>query len=158
MPAFVPQQIDKIGDEQALRLASTMQRCRIDVPSIGPVNTAFTEHGSRSDRPPIVLLHGFDGSLLEFRRLIPELEAAHLHTFAVDLAGWGFTCSKLFDVQPDLQLGPQQKSDHLYEFWKSKARPLSSSDNASYASTIPLCMRAVVCMLGWRFQHACTCR
>ena len=41
MPAFVPQQIDEIGDEQALRLASTMQRCRIDVPSIGPVDTAL---------------------------------------------------------------------------------------------------------------------
>ena len=98
-----------------------MQRCRIDVPSIGPVDTAYTEHGSRHpDRPPIVLLHGFDGSLLEFRRLVPELEAANMHTFAVDLAGWGFTCSRLFDAQPDLQLGPQQKSDHLYEFWKSK--------------------------------------
>ena len=121
LPAFIPQQIDEIGDEQALQLASSMRRCRIDVPSIGATDTAFTEHGSRCpDRPPIVLLHGFDGSLLEFRRLIPELEAAHIHTFAVDLAGWGFTCSKFFDAQPDLQLGPQQKSDHLYEFWKSK--------------------------------------
>ena len=35
---------------------------------------------------------------------------------------WGFTCSKLFDAQPDLQLGPQQKSDHLYEFWKSRVQ------------------------------------
>ena len=141
-PAFIPQQIDEIGDEQALRLASTMQRCRIDVPSIGPVDTAFTEHGSRSDRPPIVLLHGFDGSLLEFRRLIPELEAANLHTFAIDLAGWGFTCSKLFDAQPDLQLGPQQKSDHLYEFWKTKVRLTSCSNNAAYALPF-LC----ICML-----------
>ena len=121
MPAFIPQQIDEIGDEQALKLARSMQRCQIHVPSIGPVDTAYTEHGQRCpDRPPMLLLHGFDGSLLEFRRLIPELEAAQVHTFAVDLAGWGFTCSRRFDVQPDLQLGPQQKSDHLYEFWKSK--------------------------------------
>lgn len=120
-PDFVPQEIDEIKEEEGLRLASSMQRCRIDVPSIGPVDTAFTEHGSRHpNRPPIVLLHGFDGSLLEFRRLVLELEAASMHNFAVDLAGWGFTCSRLFNAQPDLQLGPQQKSDHLYEFWKSK--------------------------------------
>ena len=136
MPAFIPQQINEIRDEQALRLACSVRRCRIHVPSIGPVDTAFTEHGSECpDRPPIVLLHGFDGSLLEFRRLIPELEAAHVHTFAVDLAGWGFTCSVLFDSQPDVQLGPQQKSDHLYEFWKSKVRQQSCQAHA--ADTLP---------------------
>ncbi|CAL5229899.1 g13318 [Coccomyxa viridis] len=153
MPAFIPQQIDEIGDVQAVHLASSMRRCRIDVPSIGPVDTAYTEHGSRCpDRPPVVLLHGFDGSLLEFRRLIPELEAADLHTLAVDLAGWGFTCSKLFDAQPDLQLGPQQKSDHLYEFWKSKVQQpmvllgtsLGSAIAVHFAREHPECVRAMV--------------
>ncbi len=158
MPAFIPQQIDEIGDVQAVHLASSMRRCRIDVPSIGPVDTAYTEHGSRCpDRPPVVLLHGFDGSLLEFRRLIPELEAADLHTLAVDLAGWGFTCSKLFDAQPDLQLGPQQKSDHLYEFWKSKVCLQTCPDGAADALPIPLRMRVGWCMLGWKIHQGGSC-
>ena len=88
LPEFLPQEINEITEPEALQLASAMQRCTIDVPSVGPVNTAFTEHGAeRPGRPPVVLLHGFDGSLLEFRRLVPELLDAGLHTFAVDLIG-----------------------------------------------------------------------
>jgi predicted alpha/beta-fold hydrolase len=88
LPEFVPQQINEITEPEALYLASAMQRCSIEVPCVGPVDTAFTEHGAAvPGRPPVVLLHGFDGSLLEFRRLVPELLAAGLHTFAVDLIG-----------------------------------------------------------------------
>ena len=69
---------------------------------------------------PIVLLHGFDSSLLEFRRLFPLLaNSARSSTYAVDLIGWGFSCCGFKDL-PDLALGPEQKTDHLYSFWKSK--------------------------------------
>ena len=37
--------------------------------------------------PPLLLLHSFDSSLLEFRRLFPRLAAAGAETWAVDLAG-----------------------------------------------------------------------
>lgn len=66
-----------------------------------------------------MLLHGFDSSLLEFRRLIPLLREIGANAYAVDLIGWGFSCCK-FHEKPDLQLGPQQKTDHLFAFWKSK--------------------------------------
>ncbi len=36
---------------------------------------------------PLLLLHGFDSSLLEFRRLFPRLAAGGAETWAVDLAG-----------------------------------------------------------------------
>ena len=120
LPEFVPQQISEITEEEGLQMASLMQRCSIDVPSLGSVETAYVEQGAHSaDKLAIVLLHGFDGSLLEHRRLLPLLSRA-MHVFAVDLIGWGFTCSKRFDAQPDLPLSPQQKSDHLYAFWKEK--------------------------------------
>ena len=40
--------------------------------------------------PPLLLLHGFDSSLLEFRRLVPLLAAHHRLIFP-DLYGFGFT-------------------------------------------------------------------
>ena len=67
---------------------------------------------------PVLLLHGFDGSSLEFRRLLPLLEEK-LETWAVDLVGWGFSDSGAASNQ-NMQLGPKQKRDHLYAFWKEK--------------------------------------
>jgi len=43
-----------------------------------------------SPRPWPPLLHGFDSSCLEYRRLFPLL-AERAETWAVDLLGWGFT-------------------------------------------------------------------
>ena len=40
---------------------------------------------------PVLLLHGFDSSLLEFRRLAPLLAAAGVQLFIPDLYGFGFT-------------------------------------------------------------------
>ena len=37
---------------------------------------------------PILLLHGFDSSALEFRRLLPLLAKAGFAPYAVDAAGW----------------------------------------------------------------------
>lgn len=70
------------------------------------------------DQPPVLLLHGFDSSSLEFRRLLPLLEKK-LEAWTVDLVGWGFSDSGAA-TQTDMQLGPQQKQDHLYAFWKEK--------------------------------------
>ena len=40
---------------------------------------------------PYVLLHGFDSSCLEYRRLFPKLEENGAEVYALDLLGWGFT-------------------------------------------------------------------
>lgn len=75
-----------------------------------------TKH--KSD-PPILLLHGFDSSLLEFRRLLPQLAADHL-TYAVDLFGFGLT-ERLANVQ----ISPEAIKEHLYSFWKTAiAKPI----------------------------------
>ena len=68
----------------------------------------------------MLLLHSFDGSCLEFRRLHPIL-AAQVPTWAVDLAGWGFTDCGFGDAATQNQpVGPQQKREHLYAFWKQQ--------------------------------------
>lgn len=40
---------------------------------------------------PLLLVHGFDSSCLEYRRLGPKLAALGVETYAVDLLGWGYT-------------------------------------------------------------------
>ncbi len=80
---------------------------------------ACAEYGSQhQDQAPVLLLHGFDSSSLEFRRLLPLLERS-LEAWAVDLVGWGFSDSGAAS-QSNMKLGPKQKRDHLYAFWKEK--------------------------------------
>lgn len=71
------------------------------------------------DQAPVLLLHGFDSSSLEFRRLWPILEES-LETWAVDLVGWGFSDSGAARHKAAMKLGPKQKRDHLYAFWQQK--------------------------------------
>jgi pimeloyl-ACP methyl ester carboxylesterase len=60
-----------------------------------------------------VLIHGFDSSLLEFRRLLPLL-SVHSPTWAIDLLGFGFTTRS-----PDIPLSPASIKTHLYYLWKT---------------------------------------
>lgn len=57
--------------------------------------------------PPLLLLHGFDSSLLEFRRLAPLLAAGH-ELWIPDLCGFGF------GPRPEgLAYGPELVLEHL---------------------------------------------
>ncbi|XP_060182622.1 alpha/beta hydrolase domain-containing protein VTE7-like [Lycium barbarum] len=56
----------------------------------------------QTEANPVVLLHGFDSSRLEWRYTFPMLEEAGLETWAVDILGWDFS-----DVA--------SKRDHLYQ-------------------------------------------
>ncbi|KNA19887.1 hypothetical protein SOVF_057140 isoform B [Spinacia oleracea] len=62
---------------------------------------------------PVVLLHGFDSSCLEWRCVYPLLEEAGAECWAVDILGWGF--SNLEQLPP---CDVESKRDHLYKFWK----------------------------------------
>ena len=67
-----------------------------------------------------MLVPSFDSSVLEFRRLLPLLESRR-RTWAIDLVGWGFT-DVSFGVDGDAPLGPTQKREHLFAFWKEHVR------------------------------------
>ena len=63
---------------------------------------------------PIVLLHGFDSSCLEFRKLAPLLaEATNCQVYAPDILGWGFS-----DHSNVTSFTPEAKVQHLASFLK----------------------------------------
>ncbi|KAK4536768.1 hypothetical protein CDCA_CDCA09G2793 [Cyanidium caldarium] len=64
--------------------------------------------------PAIVLLHGFDSSVLEFRRLLPALERhlpPRVRLCAVDVLGWGFG-----SYTRGLDYSSEGKREHLRQF------------------------------------------
>eukprot|EP00803_Ostreobium_quekettii_P008045 evm.model.scf_323EXC.5 EVM.evm.TU.scf_323EXC.5 scf_323EXC:35078-39980(-) len=130
LPAFIPAEAGDVGDGAALELAARYDRVGVRVPCLGrEVQTAHIRpFGKGADDalcPPVVLLHGFDGSSLEFRRLMPLL-ADSVQAWAVDLVGAGFSDHGIFKGEPDLIAGPAQRTEHLYEFWKSNiGRPMA---------------------------------
>jgi hypothetical protein len=118
-PDFLPQDVQLLTETASVAFAEKIQRKPISV-TVGnrafTVDTAFVvddalyqadrEADREADRlpdqvpnpkPPILLLHGFDSSMFEFRRLMPKLAKVH-PSFAVDLLGFGFTDRQGFDV------------------------------------------------------------
>ncbi|CAA7039325.1 unnamed protein product [Microthlaspi erraticum] len=115
-PAFLPRDVERIKDTFALKLAARIERL--------PVQVSFTEDrimsscvtplmGNKTSLP-VVLLHGFDSSCLEWRYTYPLLEEAGLETWAFDILGWGF--SDLGKLPP---CDVASKREHFYKFWKS---------------------------------------
>ncbi|ONM25024.1 alpha/beta-Hydrolases superfamily protein [Zea mays] len=68
----------------------------------------------QQDGDPVVLLHGFDSSVLEWRYTYPLLEEAGLEAWAVDILGWGFS-----DLETRPPCDVASKREHFYQFWKS---------------------------------------
>jgi pimeloyl-ACP methyl ester carboxylesterase len=98
---------DTTGIEEQACIDAAKRMKRIAV----PVSTEISPSGSvgisyihwpastnkrQSNAPPIILLHGFDSSGLEYRRLGPQLAELGIDAYAVDVLGWGFT--QLSDV------------------------------------------------------------
>ena len=82
--ALVREAATSLGDPQGRQLAAAMQWWPL--PGLaGRWPVAVLGAG-----PPVLLLHGFDSSFLEFRRLAPLL-AGHCQLFIPDLFGFGFT-------------------------------------------------------------------
>lgn len=63
---------------------------------------------------PVLLVHGFDSSSLEYRRLGPRLAALGVDVYCVDLLGWGY--SQLENVK---SFSARAKIDALKSFWQT---------------------------------------
>ncbi len=87
--------------------------CDLILTPLSPEPIPTTYVCQRTEGTPIVLLHGFDSSLLEFRRLFPLLVEAN-QTWSLDLLGFGFTQRMV-----NLSFSPQEIKTHLYYFWKT---------------------------------------
>lgn len=90
-------------DPQARDLALQLEWWSL--PSLGldqPFPVALVGQG-----PPLLMLHGFDSSFLEFRRLVPLLRE-HFQLFIPDLFGFGFS-----PRPPQASYGPEAVLLHL---------------------------------------------
>lgn len=103
---------ERITEPEAIALLDLMRREPV-VTSLCSAATATNTAQLGSGDPPILLLHGFDSSLLEFRRLMPLL-ATHFKTWAIDLWGFGFT-----ERRPDLNFHVMALRTHLHYAWKT---------------------------------------
>ena len=112
VPTFLPAEASQLTEATSIALVETIQKAAIATPlSPDPIETTFVRHGSGGT--PIVLIHGFDSSVLEFRRLLPRL-AEKNEVWAIDLLGFGFT-----DRPADIAISPQTINTHLYYTWKT---------------------------------------
>lgn len=111
-PSFLPTTVSQLTESTSIALAQSIQSQAITTTLTNqPITTTYVRQGSGGT--PILLIHGFDSSVLEFRRLLPLL-ARDNETWAMDLLGFGFT-NRITDVQ----FSPLAIKIHLYHFWKS---------------------------------------
>ncbi|MEH2254847.1 alpha/beta fold hydrolase [Nostoc sp.] len=111
-PNFLPKAVGQLTESASIALARSIQTTAITTPLTNqPITTTFVKQGCGGT--PILLIHGFDSSVLEFRRLLPLLSGDN-ETWAVDLLGFGFT-----DRLSGIAYSPTAIKTHLYYFWKS---------------------------------------
>ncbi len=103
-----------LTEQTSLDCWRQMRRCSLEIaaeysPFPVSINTNYVDQGQGT---PILFLHGFDSSLLEFRRLLPLL-SPHFRAIAIDLLGFGFTeRSRIFPPTPE------NIKTHIDQFWR----------------------------------------
>jgi pimeloyl-ACP methyl ester carboxylesterase len=118
---FIPPSARRLQDADAIALRRRLRRHPVVVPDLianhlsATVPTAVVKPNPQpaEDLTPLLLIHGFDSSLLEFRHLIPYLEP-HWPLYAMDLLGFGFTAHL-----PSVDVNPNSIRQHLYATWKT---------------------------------------
>jgi len=113
MPAsFLPKSIAQLTESTSIALAQSIQQKAITTSLTSePIATTYVHQGSGNT--PILLIHGFDSSVFEYRRLLPLL-AEKNETWAIDLLGFGFT-----ERVAGLPFSQKAIGSHLYYFWKT---------------------------------------
>jgi pimeloyl-ACP methyl ester carboxylesterase len=113
--SYLPAAAQGLTEATSLALLRSLQSIDLRTSaSEKPIATRFAYQGTGGKA--IVMLHGFDSSCLEFRRLMPELALQH-RVWALDLLGFGFC-----DRPADLQVSPAKVCEHLYAFWQSQVK------------------------------------
>ncbi|XP_026660888.2 uncharacterized protein LOC103708252 isoform X4 [Phoenix dactylifera] len=150
-PSFIPKEVERIRDLAARELAKRIERLPVKVSfTNSSIMSSCVKPSQRRGKEPIVLLHGFDSSCLEWRYTLPLLEDAGLETWAVDILGWGFS---------DLEMLPPSnvaaKREHLFQV--SKLVLIDASVYAEGTGTMTKLPRALAyagvgrlhCLLPW---------
>ncbi|MEO0986965.1 MAG: alpha/beta hydrolase [Cyanobacteria bacterium J06639_14] len=110
-PEFLPAAVNDLTESTSVAMAQKIRQAPIKTDlSDRPITTTYVCQGEA--HPPILILHGFDSSLLEFRRLLPHL-AEFRTTWAIDLLGFGLT-----DRTSTPTITPDAIKQHIYGFWQ----------------------------------------
>jgi pimeloyl-ACP methyl ester carboxylesterase len=105
-------ELNQLTELTSINLVKAIQYQSILTPlSREAITTAYVHQGTGDS--PLLLIHGFDSSLLEFRRLLPLL-SQYKETYAIDIFGFGFT-----QRMADIVISPDTIKTHLYYTWKT---------------------------------------
>ncbi|CAN1848091.1 Uncharacterized hydrolase YugF [Linum perenne] len=115
-PEFLPKEVDNIRDPFARSLAQRIQRLPVQMGGV-PLMSSCVKPLNKSSNTPLLLLHCFDSSCLEWRCTYPLLEDAGLESWAVDILGWGFSDLGVFRA-----CDVASKRQHLYQLWKTHVK------------------------------------
>ncbi|MEI6062995.1 MAG: alpha/beta hydrolase [Pseudanabaena sp. ELA748] len=122
LPPEVFQLRSQLTESTSINFADNIQFCLVSTTfTTEVILTSYICDGFKKEvqAPPILLLHGFDSSLFEFRRLLPHL-ATSRQTWAMDLFGFGLT-----ERIANVQISPEAIKEHLYHFWRTTiAQPM----------------------------------
>mmetsp|Transcript_13100 Transcript_13100/g.19987 ORF Transcript_13100/g.19987 Transcript_13100/m.19987 type:complete len:353 (+) Transcript_13100:159-1217(+) len=95
---FLPPDTSSISEQACKDAASRMKRILVpvseEISTSGNVGISYIHwpaKGAKKSSLPLVMVHGFDSSALEYRRLGEKLASRGIDTYAVDLLGWGYT-------------------------------------------------------------------
>jgi len=116
--SVLPAAAAALSEPTSIALAAGVRLEAIKTPlTEAAIPTAYVAAGDVASALPLLLIHGFDSSLFEFRRLWPLLEP---RAWAVDLLGFGFSDRALCP-----KLSPGAIKLHLHSFWQQKiGRPV----------------------------------
>lgn len=123
LPAWQGEEARALVEAEAVANVKQMQRAPIDVAGVGPVETCFISAvpDAPADAPPVMLIHGFDSSVLEFRYIIPSLVEAGLRVEAMEWWTGGFTERQPFLTELEKADGREPWDlirEHQFAFWK----------------------------------------
>ncbi|MEP0868189.1 alpha/beta hydrolase [Trichocoleus desertorum AS-A10] len=144
-PSFLPPSVRSLKDPTAIALTQQIRQQAISTPlTAQPISTVYVRQGNGGS--PILLLHGFDSSVLEFRAIAPLL-AQQQETWAVDLLGSGFT-----ERVASIPLNPSTIRTHLYSFWQTLIQQpvilvgasLGGAAAIDFALAYPQCVQKLV--------------
>jgi pimeloyl-ACP methyl ester carboxylesterase len=117
---------EQISDPACIDAATKMKRVMVpvskEVSDTGYVGISFIHWQAEKKNTtrntnvlPLLLVHGFDSSSLEYRRLGPKLASLGIDVYCVDLLGWGYT--QLGDASVK-SYSAKAKVEALSGFWK----------------------------------------
>lgn len=144
--SWIPKEVEEISDEYAINHINNLRIANVIVPqdvSKEPVPTSYTFYSKLTSMVrssvPIVLIHGFDSSSLEFRRIAPKL-GMYADVYVPDIVGWGFT-----DTTNVKSVSPAAKLEHLKCFLEQVVKHPAMVIGASLGGGIAINLATEIC-------------